>query len=167
MAVERLLVMLCKAIIDKVIDPYSARVRIPIYHQIESSPFATKSEDLPIASICSMPGVEMALKAGDVVYVDFELDHREDPVIVGILSRSNSTSSSNIKAQSLQVDINCNLPDEIYLTKEGTNKSVNFDAAIEQMMAYEGGGGGGDFDIGFVFDDGTESMGGDVGFIFG
>lgn len=142
--------MLCKGIIDKVIDPYSARVRIPIYHQIESSPFATKSEDLPIASICTVPGIEMALKAGDIVYVDFELDQREDPVIVGCLSRKDSTSSSNISTQSIKVDVDYSLPGDLF---------------TQQTIYYEGGGG--DSDIGFIFDDGSESTGGDIGFVFG
>ena len=102
--------MLCKGIVDKVIDPYSARVRIPIYHQIEGAPFATEAENLPIASICVMPGMEMALKRGDIVYVDFEMDERENPIIMGCLSRPDMTSSSSISTQSLKVFVNCDLP---------------------------------------------------------
>ena len=124
--------MLCKGIIDKVISPYEARVRIPIYHQIPNSPFATNSEDLPIASISVMPGIEMALKAGDVVYIDFELDQRENPVIIGCLSRPNSKSSSNINVQSLKVDVNCELPKDTLLADE--TKTINIEGAINEVL---------------------------------
>ena len=106
--------MLCKAIVEQVLSIHEARVRIPIYHQIASSPFATLTEDLPIATISTIPGISYALHAGDIVYVDFELDQRENPVIVGVLSRDDSPSSSNIEAQSLKVDVNCDLPENVF-----------------------------------------------------
>jgi len=125
--------MLCKGIVDKVIDAYSARVRIPIYHQIESSPFATPEKDLPIAAICVMPGVEMALKRGDIVFVDFEMDLLEHPIIIGCLSRQDSKSSSNIKAQSLSVEVNCELPDDTRLSKEEQQRQTNFYNVVNEV----------------------------------
>lgn len=129
--------MLCKGIVDKVIDPYSARVRIPIYHKIAGSPFATPSENLPIASICVMPGVEMALKEGDIVFLEFELGHRDNPVIMGCLSRNQAKSSSNISTQSLKVAVNCELPLDIKYPDTTQIKTDNNQDIIDNIVINE------------------------------
>lgn len=132
--------MLCKAIIEEIINNYQARVRIPIYHKIASSSFATLKENLPIASICTIPGVDFALKVGEIVYVDFELDQIENPVIIGILSRPDSVSSSNITTESLKVNVNCSLPDNINYTETEERKQANVEGAIDSALESSGAG---------------------------
>jgi len=122
--------MLVKAIVEEIINKYQVRVRVPIFHQIETSPFATPKEQLPIASICTIPGINLALKVGEVVYVDFEVDQRENPVVMGVLARENIISSSDADIRSLKVDVNCELPSELYLSKEDQQKLVNFEAVF-------------------------------------
>lgn len=126
--------MICKAIVDEVISPFQVRVRIPIYHKIESSPYATPRSNLPIASVCVLPGAEVAFKRGDVVFVGFELDELDNPIILGVLSRENVPSSSNIKALSLKVDVNCDLPD---VDKQ---KQINAENALDTTLESPGGG---------------------------
>lgn len=140
--------MLTKAIIEEVIDTYSAKVRIPIYHQIEPSPFATNIKDLPIASICVLPGTSMALRKNDVVFVDFEMDQVERPVIIGCLSREDSSSSCNINAQSLKVEVDCTLPGD---TSFGEAKDLA-DINQENIFVEVAQAGGGESDIEFYTD---------------
>ena len=101
--------MLTKAIIVKNINEYSSKVRIPIYHKAASASNAILDEDLPIAYYCMPPGITPAFKEGEVVWVEFELNQPEDPVIIGVLCRQDSESSSNIYAQSLTVDVSANI----------------------------------------------------------
>ena len=129
--------MLCKAIIEEVINSYSARVRIPIYHKISGSAFATNTRDLPIASICTVPGVHLALKAGDVVFVDFELDHRDMPVILGVLAHEDVLSSCDLAAQSIKATVSCDLPKDTYYSTDDELRKINLDSVIEQLTTEE------------------------------
>lgn len=105
--------MITKAIIEEIQDDgRHVRVRIPVYHKIQASAFATPSSELPIASICCPPGVTPAYKVNDVVFVEFENGETERPVIIGLLYRSDTTSKSNIDGNSLSIDINCSLPED-------------------------------------------------------
>ena len=101
--------MLTKAITVKNINEYSSKVRIPIYHKAESASNAVLDKDLPIAYYCMPPGVKPAFKEGEVVWVGFELNEPDHPVIMGVLCRDDSFSSSNILAQSLTVEVNANI----------------------------------------------------------
>lgn len=101
--------MLTKAIIVKNIDEYSSKIRIPIYHKAKESAGAIPDSALPIAYYSMPPGTKPEFKEGEVVWVSFELDDASDPVIIGSLVSENNTSASNIKAISLDVEVNSNL----------------------------------------------------------
>lgn len=101
--------MLTKAIIVKNIDEYSSKVRIPIYHKAKESAGAISDSALPTAYYSMPPGTKPEFKEGEVVWVSFELDDASDPVIIGSLVSKNNTSASNIKAISLDVEVNSNL----------------------------------------------------------
>lgn len=103
--------MLTKGIIVKNIDEYCSQVRIPIYHKAKESAGAIPDNNLPIAYYCMPPGIKPEFKEGEVVWVDFELDDKSSPVIVGSLVSPSNTSSSDIRAVSLQVEVNSNLPE--------------------------------------------------------
>ena len=110
--------MVTKAIVEEIIDAYSARVRIPIFHKISNSSFATVNDNLPIAPICAMPGTKMSLKPGSIVYVAFELGKPERPVIMGVLSRAEEEASSDLNVRSLNVEVSCKLPKDLQLAEE-------------------------------------------------
>ena len=102
--------MLTKAIIVKNIDEYSSQVRIPIYHKAKESAGATPDNDLPVAYYCMPPGIKPEFQPGEVVWVDFELDDKSTPVVVGSLVSSNNISASDINAISLEVQVNAKIP---------------------------------------------------------
>ena len=118
--------MVTKAIVEEVIDPYSARVRIPIFHKIGASSFATINNELPIAPICAMPGSTFTLKPGSIVYVAFELGKPERPVIMGVLSRPEESASSDLSVGSLKVDLECTLPDDLKLSNKLNQQIYTF-----------------------------------------
>lgn len=101
--------MLTKGIIVKNIDDYSSKVRIPVYHKAKLSAGSVLDKDLPVAYYCMPPGTKPEFKEGEVVWVDFELDDKSTPVIVGSLVSKNNKSASNIKAVSLDVEVNSSL----------------------------------------------------------
>ena len=103
--------MLTKAIIVKNIDEYCSKVRIPIYHKAKQSAGAIPDSELPVAYYCMPPGIRPEFQEGEVVWVDFELDDKSTPVIMGSLVSGNNNSASNITAVSLEVQVNAKLPD--------------------------------------------------------
>lgn len=86
--------MIQKAIIEEIIQGgYQARVRIPRYNKAASSPTATDTGDLAIATICTFPGVHPSYQLGDIVFVGFENEEINQPVILGLLYRDNMGNS--------------------------------------------------------------------------
>lgn len=103
--------MIYKAIIDQVLnDGYQAKIRIPKLHKIENVAGATLSRDLPIATICTQPGVLPVYKTGDIVFVSFENDDTNYPLILGQLYCNSNKSQSNNQILSLKVDSCVKLP---------------------------------------------------------
>lgn len=88
--------MIQKAIIEEIVaNGYQARVRIPRYNKASSSPTATDKQDLAIATICTYPGIHPSYQIGDIVFVGFENDRVNQPVILGLLYRENMGSSTS------------------------------------------------------------------------
>lgn len=86
--------MIQKAIIEEIIQGgYQARVRIPRYNKAASSPTATDTGDLAIATICTFPGIHPSYQIGDIVFVGFENEEINQPVILGLLYRENMGNS--------------------------------------------------------------------------
>lgn len=125
--------MLVKAIIEQIIDNYSARIRIPIFHKSANSPYCTNFNDLPIASICTIPGLSLVLKVGDIVYVDFEKDEKDLPVIMGVLAKPDIKSSCDISAQSVDIEISCNLPENTSISKNNKLKQLNMETNLNEL----------------------------------
>ena len=105
--------MITKAYIIDIIDKYRARVRIPIYNKAYASPTATPTDNLSIATICTLPGVIPNYKVGDVVYVAFEEDIVSKPVILGLLCYIDmEKSSSDATFSNMQVGSSAALPQQ-------------------------------------------------------
>ena len=88
--------MILKGIIESIIDTYTVKVRIPLLHRIPSSAQYVELNDLPEASICTLPNTYLNLQIGNVVLVAFENDDKNKPVVIGHLftNTPNSTSCS-------------------------------------------------------------------------
>lgn len=118
--------MLQKAIIEKKIDKYLMKVRIPVYNKIKSDPTATPTEDLYTAIIQTLPGCSPVYQEGDLVLVEFENDDIANPVIIGLLYRQDMLKgSTDIVADSLHVNVNTTLSENTsigYVTPESIKK---------------------------------------------
>lgn len=102
--------MLQKAIIERKLDKYSMKVRIPVYNKVKSDPTATPTNELYTATIQTLPGCSPNYQEGDVVIVDFENDDLSFPIIIGLLYREHMPQgSTDIIADSLVVNVNTNL----------------------------------------------------------
>ena len=97
--------MLQKGIVEKIIDRYSCKVRIPKYDKLKSSVTGTSTEDLATAIISAMPGTEISYVVGDVVLISFENDEISKPVVMGLLYRKSDTESA-ITVPEVQDSIN-------------------------------------------------------------
>lgn len=86
--------MILKAIIENKEDQYRYRVRIPQINKTVNDPTGTPYENLYIAQVCILPNCIPNYSKGDVVYVAFEKDSKELPVIVGQFYREQKSDSS-------------------------------------------------------------------------
>ena len=103
--------MICRGIIEEIIDRHQVRVRIPIIHQIENTAQFTINNDLPAASICTSPSTHLNLSVGDVVIVGFENQDLGRPIILGYLYTGEfSTTAASQSFNSIQVLNDAKLP---------------------------------------------------------
>ena len=103
--------MITKAIVEDASDRYSVKVRIPFYDRASVAPRRVLDEDLPQASICTLPNSGLNVRKGDIVFVSFEDDDIGRPVIVGCLYTDKvSDTGANIFAETLRVATNAKLP---------------------------------------------------------
>jgi hypothetical protein len=77
--------MIYRAIVEEVIDNYSAKIRIPLVHRTISSNNHTSYESLPVAKICTLPNTHPNIRKGDVVIVALENNDATKPLIIGYL----------------------------------------------------------------------------------
>ena len=101
--------MIYKGIVEKVLGK-QVIVRIPKLHKSSSAIGTTNVGQLSSACICTLPGVQINLQVNDVVFVDFEDELFETPVIIGTLYGFKTTSRCDIKTTDLKVDIQALLP---------------------------------------------------------
>lgn len=88
--------MITKGIIEEIISPYKAKVRLPIFDGIEGSQTALSMKDLSAATICTLPNLTSVVSVGDIVYVGFEDDDIARPIILGHLSKESGTDTKAI-----------------------------------------------------------------------
>ena len=103
--------MITKGIIEEILSPYSARVRLPIFDSIKDAQNSVSTGNLRVASICSLPNCTNLLGIGDIVFVGFEDDDLGKPIILGNLVKEQpSTANPSINSYSLNIDNSVNLP---------------------------------------------------------
>lgn len=94
--------MIQKAYIEKQIDGFSYKVRIPRYNKSSAAPSKTPTEQLYTAYVCQQPNVNPYYSNGDVVFVCFENDDTSQPIIIGKLFNSEeSQSHSEISSENI------------------------------------------------------------------
>lgn len=85
--------MITKAIVEKVIDNYNIRIRVPSLDRTYQSSVYTNNEDLNVAIVCTLPGCDPNIKVGDVVFVSLEETEEDRAVILGYLYRTKKTET--------------------------------------------------------------------------
>lgn len=90
--------MIYRAIIEEVIDRYTAKIRIPLIHRTSMSSQYTEASGLPEAKICTLPSTHPNIQIGDIVIVALENNDPTKPIIIGYLYKEslNNTSVSPI-----------------------------------------------------------------------
>lgn len=105
--------MITKAIVEEIISPYKVRVRIPLLNRTQDSPLSTKTENLNIATICSLPNCYVNLQVGDVVFVGFEDNTAYKAIVLGHLCREASgTSCADLILNRLTTNSSATLPSD-------------------------------------------------------
>lgn len=103
--------MITKAIVERVIDPYSIRIRVPQIDRIKSSSVHTADEDLDVALVCTLPGCHPNIRPGDIVFVSLDDADTDRAVILGYLYRTKETETyCDLVLSKLQVLNNVQLP---------------------------------------------------------
>ena len=118
--------MVTKGIIYQVLSPYSAKVRMPFYDQMENSKNGTSNENLATATICALPNTSYYLEKGDIVWVDFEDNDISKPVIIGLLQKASGNQSIvDLTTNKLKTN-NIELNNSIITEKSAVNNLENF-----------------------------------------
>lgn len=91
--------MILKGFVESAVpnEPNKFYVRIPIINGIEGTANSTSKEDLAKATVCGIPGFTNLINIGDVVYIAFENDNYNNPVILGQLLTNLNPSTVNDK----------------------------------------------------------------------
>ena len=96
--------MITRGIVEKSIDKYRVKIRIPSLDRVSTSSVHTSTDNLNTAVFATLPGCEVHLQPGDVVIVSVE-DIDESAVILGYLYRLESLGKHcSYRADSLIVD---------------------------------------------------------------
>ena len=103
--------MVTKAIVEDATNKYEIKVRIPIYDRASIASRKVTTEDLPVATVCTLPNSGLNLQKGDIVFVSFEDGDIGRPVIIGCLfkEKMNNTGAS-IFANSIEIDGGAKMP---------------------------------------------------------
>lgn len=105
--------MVTRGIIEKLIDNTHVKVRVPRINKSAGAVGATPTDELPTACLCSIPGVIPYYNVSDVVYVDYENDDTDSPVVIGLISSAiTNNGRSDVFLSSLQVDASAILPSD-------------------------------------------------------
>lgn len=117
--------MITKAIVEEIVSPYQVKVRVPTLDRNSSSPLSTNSDNLNVATICSLPHCYINVQVGDVVFIAFEDNTYYRAVILGHLSREAMTNSyADVTFGNLTALASAQLPKDTYIG-EVTSKDIN------------------------------------------
>ena len=102
--------MITRGIVEKLLDRYTIKVRMPLLNRMKQNSSSILSDDLNEAVVSVPPNFDPNINVGDVVFVAFEDNNFGKPVVIGYLYRSNMTPTyGDIILNSINVKIAANL----------------------------------------------------------
>lgn len=115
--------MVTKGIVEKIIDTYTVKVRMPIFDAIKEAKNGVKTEDLSTAIICTLPNSSNVVSVNDVVFVAFEDDDYSKPIIIGHLFREALTDTKlNVNFGTLTTSSTTRLNKDTYIGEVRPNE---------------------------------------------
>ncbi len=103
--------MVTKGIVEEIVSANEVKVRMPVYDKIASNGTGTGSDNEAIASICCFPNVDISINVGDIVYLGFEDNNRQKPIVLGYLNGSfDSNRYTSVSLSSLKVNNRVQFP---------------------------------------------------------
>lgn len=103
--------MIVKGIVESIISKSEVKIRIPFLNGAKDQVDAATTDELPSASICQVPSIDFEFSIGDIVWIEFENNRWESPVIVGFLNNSPKTTV-DYSAKNINVSQSATLPVE-------------------------------------------------------
>lgn len=113
--------MITKGIVEELLNN-KVRVRLPIYDGISGSSNSTKKNDLSLATICSLPNTTTLLNVGDIVWVGFEDNDNNKPVVLGHLYNSKSDTYASLNLGMLVTNSTTHLNKDTSIGKVKANE---------------------------------------------
>lgn len=101
-----------------------AKVRIPIFDKVFSASLGVDYSELSDATICIPPKFDMNAKNGDTVYVLFENNNRQKPIIIGFI-KNDKNSHCESESTSVVVENSAVLPENIVIGDVNQNNIKN------------------------------------------
>lgn len=130
--------MITKGIVEQIDrnNPYTAKVRIPVFNKAQGVVGATPTNQLYTASICCLPNCNPNIKVGDVVYVSFEDNYIDKPIILGHLYNgvSNLNTTVGLKTDSVEATVTARFPADTNIGNTTPNDFVNLQGTRSQLQ---------------------------------
>lgn len=101
--------MITKAIVEQILNKHSVKVRMPVLDKVIDSSTGIPINSYQTATECVLPNFSYNFNVGDIVFVDFEENNLDSPVIVGYLTGT-SDQRMDGKIMSISVENESNLP---------------------------------------------------------
>lgn len=127
--------MVVKGIVESTFKN-QAKVRIPIFDKIFSASLGVDYSDLSEATICAPPKFDMNVKQGDIVYILFEDNNRQKPIIIGFVKNDNN-SCCNSDTVDISVNNSVALPGDVSIgdvTKDNIKNLSGIDRNIQNFL---------------------------------
>lgn len=103
--------MITKAKIVEIVSPYEFKLVIPRVNKTQQSAIFTDKDSLYIATATCLPNVQPNYAVDDIVFIGFQDNYKDRPVILGLLYRQRKSQAlTDIKANSIQITSTAKLP---------------------------------------------------------
>ena len=121
--------MITRGIVEKLLDRYTIKVRMPLLNRMKQNSNSILSDDLNEAVVSVPPNFDPNINVGDVVFVGFEDNDISYPVVLGYMmttkeSRVNKDLNVTLTATSLKVKDSAELPSNLTFVSPNQERKI-------------------------------------------